>query len=71
MNVGTSADLSIRELAAAVASATGFSGKILWDTNKPDGIPKKQLDVTRLKALVWSSSITLTEGSLVRLNYTA
>ena len=43
LNVGTGVDLSIRELAEAVARATGYSGTIQWDTSKPDGTPKKQL----------------------------
>ncbi|WP_370594622.1 hypothetical protein [Synechococcus sp. CBW1006] len=47
LNVGTGVDLSIRELAEAVAQATGFTGAIHWDTSKPDGTPKKQLNVSR------------------------
>lgn len=58
MNVGTGIDLSIRELAAA----TGFAGTIAWDTTKPDGTPKKQLDVSRLAALGWRARIPLAEG---------
>ena len=49
MNVGTGLDLTIRELAELVAEAVGFNGKILWDTTKPDGTPKKQLNVDKLK----------------------
>ncbi|MFQ6537482.1 MULTISPECIES: GDP-L-fucose synthase family protein [Aphanothece] len=62
LNVGTGVDLSIRELAEAVAAATGFRGEILWDTTKPDGTPKKQLDVSRLAALGWRARIPLAEG---------
>ena len=62
LNVGTGVDLSIRELAEAVAHATGFTGAIHWDTSKPDGTPKKQLDVSRLKALGWQARIPLDEG---------
>jgi GDP-L-fucose synthase len=62
LNVGTGIDLSIRELAEAVASATGFRGTIHWDTNKPDGTPKKQLDVSRLASLGWQARIPLAEG---------
>ena len=62
LNVGTGIDLSIRELAEAVALATGFTGEIVWDTSKPDGTPKKQLDVSRLAALGWRARIPLTEG---------
>ena len=62
LNVGTGIDLSIRELAEAVAAATGFQGEICWDASKPDGTPKKQLDVSRLAALGWRARIPLSEG---------
>ena len=62
LNVGTGVDLSIRELADAVATATGYQGAIEWDSSKPDGTPKKQLDVSRLGALGWRAGIPLEEG---------
>ena len=62
INVGTGKDQTIRDLAEAVARATGFSGNIFWDTSKPDGTPKKQLDVSRLTCLGWSASINLSVG---------
>ena len=62
LNVGTGLDLTIRELAQAVAQATGFKGEIAWDTSKPDGTPKKQLDVSRLAQLGWRARIALSEG---------
>ena len=62
LNVGTGVDLTIRELAEAVAEATGFRGSIAWDASKPDGTPKKQLDVSRLAALGWRARIPLREG---------
>jgi GDP-L-fucose synthase len=62
LNVGTGVDLSIRELAEAVALATGFDGEILWNTSQPDGTPKKQLDVSRLASLGWQPKIELVEG---------
>jgi GDP-L-fucose synthase len=62
LNVGTGVDLSIRELAQAVAAATGFAGEIHWDSSKPDGTPRKQLDVSRLAALGWRARIPLVEG---------
>ena len=65
LNVGTGIDLSIRELAEQVAAAVGFNGSINWDHNKPDGTPKKQLDVSRLTAMGWRPRISLSEG-LVR-----
>jgi GDP-L-fucose synthase len=60
--VGTGLDLSIKQLAESVAEATGYQGEILWDTTKPDGTPKKQLDVGRLAALGWRARIPLAEG---------
>ena len=62
LNVGTGVDLSIRELAEAVATATGYQGTIEWDGSKPDGTPKKQLDISRLAALGWHPRIPLEEG---------
>ena len=55
-------DQTIRELAEAVAAAAGFQGEIHWDASKPDGTPKKQLDVSRLAALGWQARIPLREG---------
>ena len=51
-----------RSVAEAVAEATGYRGDILWDSSKPDGTPKKQLDVSRLAALGWRARIPLAEG---------
>jgi len=62
LNVGTGVDLSIRELAEAVANATGYDGAIQWDTSKPDGTPKKQLDVSELASLGWCARIPLVDG---------
>jgi GDP-L-fucose synthase len=62
LNVGTGLDLSIRQLAEAVAEATGYPGEILWDASKPDGTPKKQLDVSRLAELGWRARIPLQDG---------
>ena len=61
LNAGTGVDLSIRQLAETVANATGFRGEITWDTSKPDGTPKKQLDVSRLANLGWRARIPLAE----------
>ena len=60
--MGTGIDLSIRELAEAGAKATGFGGTIEWDTSKPNGTPKKQLDVSRLARLGWTARIPLADG---------
>lgn len=62
LNVGTGEDLPIRELAELVARSVGFRGTIAWDTSKPDGTPRKLLDVSRLAALGWRARIPLAEG---------
>lgn len=62
INVGTGQDVSIAELAGMLAKVTGFSGRIAYDRSRPDGTPRKLLDVSRLKALGWQSSIPLEEG---------
>jgi GDP-L-fucose synthase len=62
INVGTGEDVSIRELAELVAAVVGFSGEIAWDTSKPDGTPRKLLDVSRLTELGWKAEIGLEEG---------
>ena len=62
LNVGTGEDLSIKELAQKVARAAEFNGDIEWDAKKPDGTPRKVLDVSRVKALGWKPTITLEEG---------
>jgi GDP-L-fucose synthase len=62
LNIGSGEDLSIKELASTVARAAGFSGEIHWDASKPDGTPRKVLDVSRIKALGWKPTITLEEG---------
>jgi GDP-L-fucose synthase len=62
INVGTGLDCSIGELAALVSEVTGFEGELAFDTTKPDGTPRKLLDVSRLAALGWTASIPLAEG---------
>ena len=62
LNVGTGVDLTIKELAEQIAEVVGFKGTIEWDSSKPDGTPKKQLDVSRIKELGWNSRIPLAEG---------
>lgn len=62
LNVGTGVDLSIRALAEQIAATVGFEGAIHWDTSKPDGTPKKQLNVERLQAMGWRAGISLKEG---------
>ncbi|MCP9837681.1 GDP-L-fucose synthase [Cyanobium sp. N.Huapi 1H5] len=62
INVGTGTDVSIKELATMVSEAVGFRGRIAWDTSKPDGTPRKLLDVGRLAALGWRATIPLPDG---------
>ena len=62
INVGTGVDCTIRELAETMAKVTGFTGTLTFDSSKPDGTPRKLLDVSRLKALGWQASISLEEG---------
>lgn len=62
VNVGTGTDVSIRELAEVVAAAVGYDGVTEWDASRPDGTPRKLLDVSRLKALGWSAAIDLSDG---------
>ncbi|WP_273426629.1 GDP-L-fucose synthase [Marinobacter sp.] len=62
INVGTGVDCTIRELAETVAKVTGFEGSLAFDSTKPDGAPRKLMDVSRLKALGWEASIGLEDG---------
>jgi GDP-L-fucose synthase len=62
INVGTGQDATIREIAGFVADAVGFEGETVWDTSKPDGTPRKLLDVTRLRDLGWTARTPLHEG---------
>jgi len=62
LNAGTGEDLTIAELAETIRSITGFEGNIVWDTSKPDGTPRKLLDVSRLAALGWKARTPLREG---------
>ncbi len=62
INVGSGTDVTIRELTELVAQVTGFKGRITWDSAKPDGTPRKLLDVSRLSALGWKARIGLREG---------
>ncbi|HHG86515.1 MAG TPA: NAD-dependent epimerase/dehydratase family protein, partial [Bacteroidetes bacterium] len=67
VNIGTGEDVSIRELAEMIAKATGYSGQLNWDSTKPNGTPRKWLDVSRLKALGFQYKIGLEEGIQITL----
>lgn len=62
VNVGTGTDVTIKELASMVAEAVGYRGAMEWDTSKPDGTPRKLLDVSKLTESGWTASIGLREG---------
>lgn len=62
INIGTGTDVTIRELTELVAEVTGFKGRIVWDPSKPDGTPRKLMDVSKLTALGWKARIGLREG---------
>jgi GDP-L-fucose synthase len=62
INVGTGVDLSIKELAESIRDVVNPSAQLVWDTSKPDGTPRKLLDVSRLRALGWAPSIELGDG---------
>jgi GDP-L-fucose synthase len=62
INVGCGEDISIRELAELICEVVGFDGDLIWDATKPDGTPRKLLDVTKLRALGWKPSIPLRDG---------
>lgn len=62
VNIGCGEDLTIKALAETVAEVTGFEGRLAWDTTKPDGTPRKLLDVTRLTSLGWKPGIPLRDG---------
>ena len=62
LNVGTGKDISIFDLTKKIALATNFRGEISWDTSKPDGTPKKLLDITKISTLGWEPRISLDDG---------
>jgi GDP-L-fucose synthase len=63
INIGVGCDLSIREIADVAMRTVGFKGEIVYDASKPDGIPQKLLDVSRLKSLGWTAKTSLEEGA--------
>jgi GDP-L-fucose synthase len=62
INVGTGKDITIKELAKTIAKVVGYEGDIAWDTNKPNGTPRKLLNVNKLQDLGWRHSVDLEEG---------
>ena len=62
INIGTGVDITIREIAEVIKEVVGFKGKLTFDTTKPDGAPRKLIDVTRLENMGWSYTTELKEG---------
>ena len=62
VNVGVGEDISIKKLASIIKRISGFQGKVVWDTSKPDGTPRKLLDVSRLQSLGWRHKTNLEDG---------
>ena len=62
INIGTGEDISIYDLAHMIKKRVGFRGVITWDKNKPNGTPRKKLDVCKINQLGWKSKITIEEG---------
>jgi len=69
VNIGTGEDITIAEFARVVAATTGYTGRISFDTSRPDGTPRKLLDVSRLAKFGWRASTSLEDG--IRLAYQA
>jgi GDP-L-fucose synthase len=69
INIGTSEDISIKELAELIKEIVGFEGEVVHDTTKPDGMPRKLLDVRRINTLGWKAKIRLEEGIKVTYNW--
>jgi GDP-L-fucose synthase len=62
INVGTGTDVTIKELTETIAAVTGYNGRIVWDSSKPDGTPRKLMDVSRLTQLGWKAKLGLRDG---------
>jgi GDP-L-fucose synthase len=69
LNIGTGEDLSIKELSTKISQISGFKGGTKWDPSKPDGTPRKVLDVSRLRALGWKPKVSLDEGIRETIQY--
>jgi GDP-L-fucose synthase len=69
LNIGTGKDLSISELASLISDVIGFNGEIEYDTSKPDGTPRKLMDVSRINALGWKYKTELREGIVLTYNW--
>ena len=62
LNIGTGKEITIKELAIKIAKIINYNGEINWDLSKPDGTPRKKLNISRIESLGWSPKIKLDEG---------
>ena len=62
INIGSGQDMTIRELAGLICDVVGFEGELTWDASKPDGTPRKLLDISKIESLGWKPTISLREG---------
>jgi GDP-L-fucose synthase len=62
INIGSGDEISIKDLGQKISNLTGFTGKVVWDTNRPDGTPRKVLDSTKINKLGWKRAVTLDQG---------
>jgi GDP-L-fucose synthase len=69
INIGTGVDYTIKKIAETIKEMVGYSGNLVWDTTKPNGMMKKVLDVSKLNSLGWKSKINLNDGIMSVLNY--
>jgi len=69
INVGSGEDVTIKELAETIAAAAGFTGDVQWDSSKPDGTPRKVMDVSKIKSLGWAPQISLVDGIQQTVEY--
>ena len=69
LNIGTGDDISIKELAYKLKKIIGYKGKLVFDKTKPDGMPKKKLDVSKIEKLGWKSKINLEKGLKLTYQY--
>ena len=69
INVGVGKDVSIKELVAHLGDMVGYEGEIIWDTDKPEGMPKRLLDVSKLNSLGWEAKTSLDQGLKLTYEY--
>jgi len=69
LNIGYGKDLKIKDLSEIIKKITGFKGKLIWDTDKPNGTPRKMMDVSRINELGWYAKTELEDGILREYNW--